>query len=852
MPDFDALTLRLKADIRDLANGLSTAVTKVRKFDQAAGKHAKAVGRSFAEMGSRISGGLKSAGQAMSSAGRGIATMGAAVTGATGLMVRDFGKFEQGLSNIEILLGGDTRAMIMIEDQIKSLATTTGISRDVLTSSFFDVQSAVGDVTKSMSMMEAANRLAIAGGSSLGDTTTGLLTLMESYGDTLGGAADGADLLFKAQVKARASIGELAQASGMFLPLARDLGLSAEDVMASFAKMTVGLGNVNTSATAMQGVLNGLLGPTDALQDQMQEWFQTTSQGALAQGKFLQILQKLGGVEKERFKDLMPNVRGLKGLLAVNRDINGVMQTSLDMKNRRGIVDANYLIQMDNLNRTLGIAKENFRGLTNVLVEPLIPAIKEMASETIPRWTDGIKTWISQNEELAAGITKWGAALGAGAVVLGGTLIILGQFAFALGALWPAISGVAGAFGALTVAMAGAGAGMVALIATGGVILVLLAAAVAAIAKTTYEWYKYAQAVKEAQQAEEERADQRLALMDVLIKANVKMKVTYKDLTEAELAEIDALNSRIIKLKGLAVEIKNNIDLGNVSEEQGKRQIDQINQRLVKLSDESMAMEKKFKATHKLVEIQKEETKGVELGAKAQEILNKKVEEATIGTDEYAAAQEQLKKRMDEGLETQDSFQEKMKMLFELTQRQEDATKKQTEARRTHTSAIGQETAAMEKQYRVFVSRPGEKAETVSGFLRSGPALKKGTEAVATAAKAVASAAATTVTTMSPALLAMGASFQPTGMAALTPTGMATLQRGTPFVPETGMYKLHRGEAVTPRGKNEGDAGSITIVNVIEPSMVNGLLDKNLIINTINADIIKRGVTRRVVKGVSR
>lgn len=73
-------------------------------------------------------------------------------------------------------------------------------------------------------------------------------------------------------------------------------------------------------------------------------------------------------------------------------------------------------------------------------------------------------------------------------------------------------------------------------------------------------------------------------------------------------------------------------------------------------------------------------------------------------------------------------------------------------------------------------------------------------------------------------------------------------QAGMEVVPRAGLYKLHRGEEVVPAGR-AGREGTITIINKITPDFISEMLDPNVVINIINSDIIRNGLTRRVIKG---
>jgi len=316
--------------------------------------------------------------------------------------VNAFAEFEQGLNNIKILLGQNKQEIVLFEKEVSKLATTFGVATNELLKSAFDIQSAVGDSAKSIDILNAATRLAVAGGSEMVSTTKGLVTIMESYGHELSGAADAADLLFIAQVRARATIGELAEASGSFLPLAAKLGVGVEEAMASFSKMTVVLGNVSESGTAMTGILNGLIKPTKELKAAVQGWFGVSVQQAVQQGKFLDIMEKLGTVSEEEIGRMIPRIRGLKGLLAVSQDINTVKRFAIEFTDRAGQTEAALATQMEGTARQAKILAENWHELNRemgalIAQTQIIPGmtsiIRELKDEET-RWALALQTFL--------------------------------------------------------------------------------------------------------------------------------------------------------------------------------------------------------------------------------------------------------------------------------------------------------------------------------------------------------------------------------------------------------------------------------------------------------------------------
>ncbi len=84
-----------------------------------------------------------------------------------------------------------------------------------------------------------------------------------------------------------------------------------------------------------------------------------------------------------------------------------------------------------------------------------------------------------------------------------------------------------------------------------------------------------------------------------------------------------------------------------------------------------------------------------------------------------------------------------------------------------------------------------------------------------------------------------------------------SFKEGTDYVPSTGPYMLHEGEQVVPRydavrNRSQGSA-QITIVNLVTSEAVASAMSsqagRNVIMNTIVADVMQNGATRQVLMG---
>ena len=298
------------------SKGVSTGVAQANAQLSGLGKTVDRIGRSFASF-------------AAIWAGRELIKF-------VGDSVKQFSEFEKGLANINIMMPEGEKRINEFADAASRMAVEFGVSTQELLKSGFDIMSATNNVSKSISIWNSATKLAVAGGSNLVDTTKGLLTLMESYGGTLRDTADASDLLLVTQEKARATIGEVAVASGKFLPMAAQLKISQEELFAVFAQMTRGLGSANEAATALGMTLMALLKPTDRMMAWAQQQYGMSIQQALAEYGLVDVLKKVKNESIENIGALFGRQRAIKGVMVALDDLGTIEGFVTDLTNREG------------------------------------------------------------------------------------------------------------------------------------------------------------------------------------------------------------------------------------------------------------------------------------------------------------------------------------------------------------------------------------------------------------------------------------------------------------------------------------------------------------------------------------
>jgi len=263
--------------------------------------------------------------------------------------VKAFSEFEKSVANVGILLDDEVGRMGEWGDAISTVSAALGLSVTDLAKGAFDIQSATNDMNLSLEIFVAASRLAVAGGSDLASTVSGMLTLNEAYGKSFKNVADQADFLIVAQKKARATIGELSTSSSKFLSVASSLGIKVEELFAVYSQLTRGFGNTREAATALSAIMNALQKPSQRMIDFARENFGMSIQQAIATEGLITVMERLKTVAVEDLGTTLGRIRANRAYAIVSSKTNVIQESAIELTDRQGKVNEKTAIQTQTL-----------------------------------------------------------------------------------------------------------------------------------------------------------------------------------------------------------------------------------------------------------------------------------------------------------------------------------------------------------------------------------------------------------------------------------------------------------------------------------------------------------------------
>jgi TP901 family phage tail tape measure protein len=173
--------------------------------------------------------------------------------------VKTAAAFGANLSQVASLMPGSAKRVAELREGIMALALDTGKPLEDLTKGTYQVISAFGDTADSVKILEVAAKAAVAGAASTSEALNLLSAVQNSYGDTSAKAAEfTANLAQNTVALGRTTLPELSSAMGVVAGRAAALGVTQEELFATFAANAVVMNGASTVGTGLAATFGEL------------------------------------------------------------------------------------------------------------------------------------------------------------------------------------------------------------------------------------------------------------------------------------------------------------------------------------------------------------------------------------------------------------------------------------------------------------------------------------------------------------------------------------------------------------------------------------------------------------------
>lgn len=354
-----------------------------------------------------------------------VKTFGVATAAGLTASAKAAGQLNKELANIGTL-SVPTERLAEFKGQIQDIAIATGKETSDISEGTYQVISAFGDAADTMEKVEINAKVAKAGLATTADSIALTSAVTKAYGDTSASAVQHvADLAFKTVELGQTTFPELAQSMQQVTSLSKQLGVSQEELFASYATLTGVTGSAAEVQTQLKAVYNALLKPSENMEKAIHDLgYESgyTMINTLGLAGTLDSLVKATNGSDEALLSLFNNQRALPAILALTGAQADVFTEKLGkMKDASGAATKAFEVQTEGVAKTgftLEQAKEKMQVAAQRFGESAAPVIGD-AADIIDRASSAIA---NLNEEQRKSIINTGlmtTEAGVGLTVMG-------------------------------------------------------------------------------------------------------------------------------------------------------------------------------------------------------------------------------------------------------------------------------------------------------------------------------------------------------------------------------------------------------------------------------------------------
>jgi len=368
----------------------------------------------------------------------------------SGAAIKSAMDFEDSFGKIEGLVGVAKSDLQELKNAAKTLGPTYGQSANEAADALFFITSAGIRGKDAIDVLERslkASAVGLGDAKTIADLTT---SAMNAYGIQVLDASQATDVLTAAVRLGKLEPAELAGSIGQVLPLASALGISFDQVGATFAAMSRTGTDAATAATQLRGIMSGLTKVTPKAEKQLAAFGlsgeelrrQLKDEGLLS---VLQTLTSTFGDNEVAIANVFGNVRALTGVIdLMGSNVASTNEIFAEMADSTGILDEAFGVTADTTKFKFAQAMADLKVvllnigevLIPVFVDTVIPAIRDVAES----FKDLVEKFKALSPETQDAIVKFGLLL----VVAGPILFFVGSLVKLLGPLVTLIFNVGG------------------------------------------------------------------------------------------------------------------------------------------------------------------------------------------------------------------------------------------------------------------------------------------------------------------------------------------------------------------------------------------------------------------------
>jgi TP901 family phage tail tape measure protein len=376
------------------------------------------IGSIFASVGLKTTNfkkGMRSVKRSLSQFSRNMSNLGASINknftlpliGAGTAAIKFSIDLNKAMGDVATLIPKNGERVKQLRSEIQQLAIDSGKSTGELATSMYDLISTFGDGKDSVNTLELATKSASAGLGSVKDSIGVLGAVTKNWGDTsLDAQKKVADLTQLTINRGKTSLQELSPAIQNVASSTNELGVSQEELFATFSSTTGVIGNSSVVSTQYKAALKALMNPTEGLSKAFKSMGIESGKALIKQRGLKGSLELIKAVAEKTNTPLQKLV-GSSEAVSFTLALTGAQSKKFSedlamMKRASGSLDVAFKAQTEGINK-LGFEfdklKQRLIVSAQILGEALSPAVA-ILSEYAKTLSGYIKKWADEFKKL--------------------------------------------------------------------------------------------------------------------------------------------------------------------------------------------------------------------------------------------------------------------------------------------------------------------------------------------------------------------------------------------------------------------------------------------------------------------
>lgn len=300
-----------------LESATDEAGASLVRYDERAARASRSSDRLAMNVG-KVSNGMASVGRAM----QGAAVVTGVLAAGFGFALKEAAAFGTAIGEVRTITDEQTFSTQKLEEVTLGMAAKFGGTGAQQAQALYQTISAgVSEAAAATELMDTANQLAVGGVTDMTTSVDLLTTAVNVYGTDIDGAGGASDVFFQTVKSGKTTVRELARSFGQVAKIAKDSGVTFEELNGALATMTLGGIRTSVAAAGMRAAISNIIKPTKDAEKEAEKLgirFDAASLRSKGLVGFLQSITSSSKFTEDSMSKLFGSVEGLTAALALS------------------------------------------------------------------------------------------------------------------------------------------------------------------------------------------------------------------------------------------------------------------------------------------------------------------------------------------------------------------------------------------------------------------------------------------------------------------------------------------------------------------------------------------------------